>query len=742
MKKLILWCGLAALFASCSSNLTLNDYVIVVPQAATETENYAATELQRYLKEISGTELKIVSDSDTPVEKEILIGYTNRTDYPDAAKFGQDGFVIRTVGKKVAIHGGDRKGTLYGVYTLLEEYLGCRKYTAKVEIVPKSAKIQIPATINNEQIPVITSRYTNPLEADSVFVDWNKLSQDTRGRRPEWGLWVHTFKRLCPPDKYFAKHPEYYSLVKGQRATTQLCLANPEVLEVVCEHLKAEMDKKPEAKFWSVSSDDNFQYCQCPECAAIDAEEGSPAGSVVRFVNKVAERFPDKVISTLGYQYTRKAPKTKPAKNVNIMFCSIECNRDLPIDTDPTSADFRKDMEDWAKLTDNILVWDYAVSFKVLQSPFPNFGVLQPNMQFFVKNNVVAMFEQCSGGTGGEFCELRGYLVTKLLWNPNVDMDATINDFCNGYYGAAGPYVRQYIDLVQKNMTESGQPLKIFRYTIDYAETWLSPAKMAEYHAIFDKAEAAVAGDPAVLERVKIARQPINFAELELSRMYPYGEDGFLAEKDGKWSVKPEWVAKLDEFAAMCNAQGVRMVTENHSTPDQYKAKMMEMSDVQQEGNLAYRKPVVSSFPVNADRNPQGQGLELLTDGLRGTLLHVTQWLGFYEPTVDFDVDLGEVKSVKHVNSNHLQILWESAFLPEKIEVLTSVDGKNFTSAASQTHTVTKDPFFGTKMYNFDFAPRDARYVRLKVSSMDKCPLWHYYAGDDALMFIDEIVVR
>ncbi len=116
---------------------------------------------------------------------------------------------------------------------------------------------------------------------------------------------------------------------------------------------------------------------------------------MIAFVNRVAGEFPDKVISTLAYQYTRSAPKNiKPAPNVNIMLCSIECNRSKPIATDPSSASFRKDVEDWGRLTDNIIMWDYVVQFRNLVSPFPNLRVLQPNIQYFAKNNIRMMFQQ------------------------------------------------------------------------------------------------------------------------------------------------------------------------------------------------------------------------------------------------------------------------------------------------------------------------------------------------------------
>ena len=129
----------------------------------------------------------------------------------------------------------------------------------------------------------------------------------------------------------------------------------------------------PEAKYWSVSQNDTYKACECDECKNLYKQYGGYSGAMIWFVNQVAEKFPDKIISTLAYQYTRSAPlNIKPADNVNIMFCSIECNRSRSLATDSLSASFRKDAEDWCNLTDNIFMWDYVVQFRNMVSPFPN----------------------------------------------------------------------------------------------------------------------------------------------------------------------------------------------------------------------------------------------------------------------------------------------------------------------------------------------------------------------------------
>jgi hypothetical protein len=322
--------------------------------------------------------------------------------------------------KGLVIAGGSEKGTLFGVYSFLEDYLGCRMYSPDVKIIPELKKITIDE-IDDFQVPALDIRTTHyRITWDAEYIDWHKLSHDENGGRPDWGMWVHTFHTLVPPDIYFEEHPEYFSMVNGKRLPTQLCLTNPDVLKVTVQNLRKKIAENPEALYWSVSQNDNRNYCTCENCKAIDEREGSPSGSIIQFVNQVADQFPDRMISTLAYEYGRKAPKTLvPRDNVNIMLCSIEVYRDKSIEEDPTSASFMQDVIDWGKISKDIIVWDYVIQFPNLISPFPNLQVIQPNLQFFVKNGVTAMFEQGNREVGGEFAALRAYLISKLMWNPD-----------------------------------------------------------------------------------------------------------------------------------------------------------------------------------------------------------------------------------------------------------------------------------------------------------------------------------
>jgi len=564
------------------------NYVIVISGNASETERKAAHEFQRLLALSSTVELPIMTDDQKERRYEIVIGYTNRDIPQTVGDLKSDGFTIQTGEKKLFIQGGTGKGCLYGVYTFFEIYLGYRCYSSSVFKYPSLERVTVPAGILDTQIPVNIYRNIFYEVADDPFYrDWHKLKNY---KEPDWGMFVHTFDRLVPEETYFDAHPEYYALVNGKRVRNQaplipsfpaqLCLTNPDVLRIVVDTLSKMMKEKPEALYWSVSQgDSSFEdsfACTCDNCAALDAASNSPSGSIITFVNQVAQHFPDKIISTLAYLYSRKAPQVvKPAPNVNIMLCTIECDRHYPIEADTTAGAFRYDFDNWSRLTDNFILWDYTIQFSNLLAQFPNLRVLQPNLQYFVRNGVSSHFQQGNISKGGEWCELRPYLIAKLLWNPDIDVQAVMTDFLEGYYEEAAPYIAQYIELMHDELEKSGLKLSISGNPADHSEEgFLRSELMVQYETFFNEAEKLVLDKPEVLERVQTARLPLTFSLFEIAKRNGIVETRVFENKDGTVRVRPEVLEKLEEFHELCNKIGVRFLAEGHTTPNQYCERM------------------------------------------------------------------------------------------------------------------------------------------------------------------------
>ncbi|MCK4990623.1 MAG: DUF4838 domain-containing protein, partial [Bacteroidales bacterium] len=611
-----------------------------------------------------------------------------------------DGFLIITLGENLVILGGEGNGLLNGVYSFLEQYLDCRMYTSGTVIIPKRYDIILPE-IHDYQVPAFRLRDVHYRDAYvPEYAEWHGL---TSIHRQEMGLGVHSFERLAHPDKYFESHPEYYSLIDGMRVhKAQLCLSNKDLVDVVEANLRERMEQKPDVDYWGVGQNDNNAYCQCTECRAINEREGSQSGTILHFVNQIADRFPDKTIVTLAYHYSRQIPKhLKPADNVNIFLASIECNRSKPISEDPQSRNFLEDLENWGEISDNIWVWDYVVHFHGYVSPYPNLHVLQPNIQLFAENNAGAMFQQGDLYGGGEFSELKAYLIAKLLWDPYMDIDSVMTDFLTGYYGEAGIYIQQYIDILHDASEFYGGKLHHHIDPLNHTDGYLSPVMLNIYKRIFDRAEEAVAGDSAYLKRVKIARLPLEYIDLEIAKRKEKEEGGFIEkDPDGNFRPRVEMIEKLESFVNLCKEARVSCLKENSVTPDEYlQIKRSVEKSVQD--HLAIGCPVQSKTPANPEFS--GADVHILTDGFRGSMDWTYAWLG-YKDDMEVIIDLGGLKEIGLVQPEFIFDQKRWIFLPDYVVCSISKDGEHFEEVGKVTHNVPmkqKEPRI--KTFDFEF---------------------------------------
>ncbi|MCK9400451.1 MAG: DUF4838 domain-containing protein [Bacteroidales bacterium] len=733
----------------CQGQLTIvdqkqSDYTIILPAYPQPDEVKAATELQKYLAKISGVTLQIIADDQEPANHEIIIGKSHRFDQfkvkAGFKEFEGDGFLILTKKEQLFIIGGSPQGTLNGVYTFLEEYLGCRFYSPDVIFIPKLYRIALPA-VKDRQVPMFTYREMYfPGRNDPEYLAWHKLHSHNSGA---WGMWVHTFDDLIPPETYFSAHPEYFSEINGIRTLSgQICLTNPEVFNVLVENLRTKMEAQPGALYWSVSQNDNYLACQCNECRQAAEDLGGESALLLQFVNRVAALFPDKVISTLAYQYTRSAPgQVKPLPNVNIMLCSIECNRSLPIADDPTSASFVKDIKDWTKLTGNILIWDYVVQFRNYISPFPNLRVLQPNLAFFADKGCRLMFQQGSGSALSEFVDLRSYMIAKLLWNPELDAQEIMKDFLAGYYGAAAPYLEDYIGILHDELESPGDNLWIYGYPYSGIDSYLRPHLIPFYQDLFDKAEKAVEYYPEILDRVRFARLPLDFAILDISLHQADLELSWFLEEDGGYGPKEEMVNLLDTFVNRCNRLHVAMLNEKGTTPDDYRLMVRQYLIKNADRHLAIDKEVTLLTPFSPKY--EAGGAKALTDGLKGIDDYHFNWLGFEGEDLEAIIDLGKETVIREISVDFLQDVQSWVFLPKQFTASYSTDGEQFTEIGT-VENITPDNKTGAFIKTFTIPAENikARYIKVKAESLKICPGWHIGSGKKSWIFTDEIVVK
>ena len=509
---------------------------IVVPADAPPAQKYAAEELRDFTEKATGVRLPVVTYAKPLPEKAIILEVGSPK---SKVEDGTDGFRIKVDGNKLRIVGENARGTLYGAYEVLERFVGCRWYASWHSFVPCLDRIEVPAGLDEMQVPAFAMRepywydvIQHPEFAARLRVNsrsWSSLDEKYGGNPYRFGGGLgscHTFNTLLPPDKYFDAHPEYFSMVKGRRIRerTQLCLTNPDVLRIVTSNVLERIRKDPGAKFYGVSQNDWYNFCECPACKAVDDEEDSHSGTMIRFVNAVAEavekEFPDAIIETLAYQYTRKAPKkTKLRHTVVPCLCTIECDFALPLDKSPykENVSFCKDIADWSRLTDFLYIWDYTTEFSNYTVPWPNVCSLQDNIRFFRRNNVKALFEQGAyQGRHADFAELKAWLLAKWMWNPDLPMKPLLDDFFAGYYGKGAPFVRECFERMHRLQREYSsrpdRPLLVFHCLWNPA---ITDGFLKDAAALWAKAIAATADDPATSYNVRMGAFSVDYMRME-----------------------------------------------------------------------------------------------------------------------------------------------------------------------------------------------------------------------------------
>jgi len=565
-------------------------YRIVLEPSASPSEKHAAEELRKFFKACTGVDLP-VADAEASVNAPMIVlgcGPVARklgVD-PSPALLGEQGYMMRTIPPHIVIAGTSAAGTLYGVYDFLENQLGVRWYAPEATKTPAGGDFREITGIKDLPLPHLDKTARPAFLWRHTSYAWPGGDADFRARQrdndgtggpdhPQGTQYTfdgtcHTYFNFISPDEFFDSHPEYFSEIDGVRrkSETQLCLTNPDVLEIVTQRMLERMAKDPRSRQHNFSIMDWYNGCQCAHCRAINEQYGTPGGTQYWFINQLAERtakvYPEKLIGTLAYTYTADAPKgMKMHPNVAVWLCHIFPSCDThPIATCPVEADYKRRAIEWSHICSHLYIWHYIVNFMHYYCPFPNFGALAADMRFYRDIGVEGVYLQGMSveGGGGEFSLLRPYYAMKLLWDPGQDPDVLLRDFLQGYYGTACEPLFAYIKLLQTKVDTENIHTHMY---MNPAQGYLTDDVLQQAMGLFDRAEAAVKDDADLLERVRVARIPLTYA-----RVFP--RNGYAIENDtltwkGPFAPMPE---VLDAITRM-NAHGFTTVREMGADPTQ-----------------------------------------------------------------------------------------------------------------------------------------------------------------------------
>ncbi|RKF32531.1 hypothetical protein BCY89_15270 [Sphingobacterium siyangense] len=712
---------------------------IVISSRPSNLERKAALVLQEYIKRITGVPLAILSNPSGTKKHVVYIGnnfYQQRIG--KKVGLGNEGFEISVRDGQVYLTGGSGKGLLYGVYELIEKQFGARKYDQGPAWVPRRSSLTLPQDFNLRFEPALRYRESYyPASADAEYLDWHHLHRF----EDLWGLWGHSFFKIIPPEDYFQQHPEYFALTNGKRSATQLCLTNPDVQKIAINYFRRAIADNPDAVYWSIAPMDGKGYCTCDRCTKVDQEEGGPQGTLLRFVNRIAAQFPEQNFTTLAYGYTAEAPKiTRPLDNVYVLLSTIDATRERGLAVNPTAAPFRRQLNDWSKISSHIFVWDYTTQFTAYINPFPMYDHYQSNIAYMYQNGVKGIFEHGPGHTQADMSAYASYLQAKILWNPELDQAEVEEDFLDGYYGAASKDIKKYLKQLIDARKTSRSTLDIYGNPILSRHGYLSLEKMRLFKELVNNAQKAVAGDPKFISRVKLIALGLEYAALEQSKAYGDHPFGFLNRKaSGEWMVNPNWMTRIDEFLDHALRSGAIELAETDGSLEQYRQQWLTLLNKPYLPSLLqgihpqFKPSFLEDFPAN--------GKTTLNDGLSGTTDYSYNWLLFDSKDVEINFPFPNETMASQIQLNFLLDPAHYLFLPDGIAVESSEDNISYVNIGKykiDTGLIAEGPI--CYPVSFDLKQQKGRFLKVKITFSQEFP--HWFEGSKhrkPLFAIDEI---
>jgi hypothetical protein len=361
----------------------------------------------------------------------------------------------------------------------------------------------------------------------------------------------------------------------------------------------------PTATDIDVSRLDGIACCKCPVCKALNDENHSEAATQLTLVNAVAEavarEYPGVLVSTIAYGDAGIAPtKLKPRDNVLVRLCNDTHSWKYPLlsfteGDAPETVQYRKAIQDWSAISKQMAVWEYTSNYSHYPAPMPNMHILAPELKYYIEHKVTSMMLQGDyNGPHSDRATMRMWVMGKLMWNPSLDTEALVRDFNYGHYGKAAAPIQEYDEL----LNEVGKPYfaQILPNGIRYPMTvgFFTKDFMARSLALMEQAEALAKEDPILLNRVQIAKLPIQY--VMLSRRKDFSTE--------------QYAATLDEFKRVARANKLAYLAE---PPGPDLEQKLAFFDAKLRGRLAPRVPLPEEVKAKV---PPGTEAENVIDVL------------------------------------------------------------------------------------------------------------------------------
>ena len=478
-----------------------------------------------------------------------------------------------------------------------------------------------------------------------------------------WGIWGHNLRKVLGDNT-----DKVYATIHGKTDDSQLCFSSPEMYTQIEDYIVNNFGEKGNSRF-VIAPDDNPYACTCASCTALGNSEKNATPAVTELVLRLAQRFPRHFFFTTSYLSTQQATDKQLPANAGVMVSAIDFPLRRIDSKDAQEKKFAQQLENWKKVTKDIYIWDYINNFDDYLTPFPILKIAQQRLQFFKKNGASGIFFNGSGYSYSSFDEMRTFVLSALLINPEQVVDDLIRNYFNQEYPVSKKWLSDYyIDL--ENSAQSGKKLGLYAGIRESEGAYLNPEKFIKfYDEMGDFVSDAKGKERKKLHELQTA---LSFTRLEMGRDHSYDTYGY-AKRNGKGiQAVPQarkWVTQLKEHKAF---SGMEYYNESANEIDYYIKEWEQYilaSDIKKDLFLG----ITPSSTPKMNKN----SLKRLTDGTHGLPDNYhCGWIIFPQEECTIDLPVKGINESGTVYISFLNLPRHRIYAPQQIEV--SRDGASY----------------------------------------------------------------
>ena len=421
----------------------------------------AADILQKELYIAGGGVLPVkVLENNHRVSNGIIVGQAakNYIDFKNINKVGDGGYILKVSKGIAAIYSKDSYANIGGIFAFLKK-LGFFYLTSTEYIAPTGEELE-SNNLLEIRTPAVAWRLDSWRGGNSRAIGMSDpICMSDLSITGKYRGWEHTMPFFIKWEEFKNSNLNFFAMQSdgirhpGRRASdVHYCYTNKKLQKLMSKRIVDIFNSDPIGKFLFVVPGDGMDYfCRCKECKKL----GSSTDNLIYFLNIIAREVkkthPDVIILSAVYTDSRKAPLTqKPESNIIMLYCPYEPGWLNHLQTHHhDNALGWKELKEWLKTCPNNMgAYLYPSSCTECFNLWPSFYANYEKIKFFAKNGFkVIKFNNLSPGWG-IFNAVQKYVLTKVLWNPDIDVEKEIDDFLKLYYGKAAPALRKFFDLI------------------------------------------------------------------------------------------------------------------------------------------------------------------------------------------------------------------------------------------------------------------------------------------------------